>query len=343
MKRNSFLAASLFLSLVQFSCSNSSSSQGPAVEKRIIPQISIEESAYSYFRDTLGVSEAKAVFRNDLSGNLVYVLFKDDSVHSVEFISTLDVYHPAISPNGKWVAFGTNAEPIGLSSHVYIQALDSDDDSRMMIAENSAIPRWRVLPSGDTVLIYVSSTGVNRKDDFWNSQYTKMVPFKRGKLGTAKKIFTGNYHGGVSEDLRLAVTGSHFLRVHSELEGKSKDTIWYDSSQVCNVSLSTDGSMRTLFLDLAAKRGIEFSNEVYNGHHRILVVDSLGNLIESIPSPEPYSFDHPEWVYGSDFLLTAMRTSDVHEKVLLVDVRDSSAHPLVSGSDLWHPDVWLRK
>lgn len=185
-----------------------------------------------------------------------------------------------ISPNGKWVAFCTKAEAIGLSSHVYVQALDSDDDSRMMIAENSAIPRWRVLPSGDTVLIYVSCSGLNRNDDFWYSQYTKMVPFMRGKLGTAKKLFTGNYHGGVSENLRFAVTGAPFLRVRSELEGKFKDAIWYDSSQVCNASLSTDGSMQT---------------------------------------------------------------SDVHEKVLLVDVRDSSVHPLVSGSDLWHPDVWLRK
>lgn len=234
-----------FLILFFVACSESSSSaggdsssaQGTAVEKRIIPQISIEENARSYFRDTLGVSEAKVVFRNDLSGNLVYVLFDSDSVHAVEFLSALEVFHPAISPNGKWVAFCTNVEAAGLSSHVYIQALDSEDDSRMMIAENSAIPRWRVLPSGDTVLIYVSSTGLNRKDDFWNSQYTKMVPFMRGKLGTAKKIFTGNYHGGVSEDLRLAVTGAPFLRVRSELEGESKDTIWYDSSQVCNASL----------------------------------------------------------------------------------------------------------
>ena len=222
-----------------------------------------------------------------------------------------------------------------------MQELGPESSIRVSLGGPAAIPRWRII-NGDTVLIYVTSAGVNRKDDFWKEQSTYMVSFKDGAFGMPQKILEGNYHGGISDDMRLAVTGAHFLRVHTKIQGEERDTIWYDSLQICNVSLSTDGSLRTIFLDLGAERGRIFSGEDYLAHHRILIADSVGNLIGSIPSPEPYSFDQPEWVFGSDFLLTAMKTSDVHETLLLVDIRDSSVHSLVSGSDLWHPDVWLQ-
>lgn len=305
--------------------------------------VMIEENAAAYLFDTLEVSEARVVFRNDSSGNLVYAHFTRDSVEAFEFVSGIDVYHPTISPDGKWVAFGTRPEAVSRNSNVYVQTLDADCGFLMMLDGAAAIPRFRVI-DGDTVLIYVSNAGVNREDDFWKAQSTWMVAFRNETFGTPQKIFTGNYHGGVSPDLKFAVTGAGFLRGHSERADEIKDTIWYDSAQVCNVSLSTDGSQRTLFLDLGAERGREFSGELYDAHHRILIADSLGNLIQSIPPiSEQYSYDHPEWVYGSDFLVTAMQTTDVHQKVLLVDIRDSSVHALVSGSDLWHPDVWLGK
>ncbi|WP_143394394.1 hypothetical protein [Fibrobacter intestinalis] len=303
--------------------------------------VTIDANASSYLFDTLKVSEARLVFRNDSTGNLTYIRFSRDSAQAVEFVSELNVYHPTISPDGKWVAFGTSPEPVGTYSEVYVQELGPESSIRVSLGGPAAIPRWRII-NGDTVLIYVTSAGVNRKDDFWKEQSTYMVSFKDGAFGMPQKILEGNYHGGISDDMRLAVTGAHFLRVHTKIQGEERDTIWYDSLQICNVSLSTDGSLRTIFLDLGAERGRIFSGEDYLAHHRILIADSVGNLIGSIPSPEPYSFDQPEWVFGSDFLLTAMKTSDVHETLLLVDIRDSSVHSLVSGSDLWHPDVWLQ-
>lgn len=179
--------------------------------------VTIESGALAYLIDTLGMREAKIVFRNDTSANLVYVRITKDSVQSFEFSSDLDVYHPTISPDGKWVAFGTSPEPIGSYSEVYIQELSPYATGRILVVAPGAIPRFRVLPSGDTVLIYVSSGRVNREDSKWNSGWTKMVKFSNGRIGMPEKILTENYHGGVSDDLRLAVTGSHFLRVHSEL------------------------------------------------------------------------------------------------------------------------------
>lgn len=324
------------------SCSESSSPL--RIEAEILkPNVLVEANAKAYLFDTLGAETVKIVFRNDETGNLVYAKLTKDSTILQEFDSGIDVYHPAISPDGKWVAFGTSPEPVGERlSQVYLQRLD-DFGLRISVEGAAAIPRFRVLPSGDTALVYVSTSGINANVSEWKKQSTSTALFQNGSLSAPQKIFSGAYNGGISEDLRLAVTGSHYLRVHSNLSAIEKDTVWYDSAQVCNVSLSTDGSLRTLFLDMASKHGQEFSKADYLPHHRILIADSLGNLIGSLPSPEPYSFDHPEWVYGSDHLVSVMVTSDVHEKVSLLDIRDSSVHPILSGGDLWHPDIWIEK
>ncbi len=330
------------VSVLMISCSESSSPL--RIEAEIIKSnVLVEANAKAYLFDTLGAETVKIVFRNDETGNLVYAKLTKDSTILQEYDSDIDVYHPAISPDGKWVAFGTSPESVGRQPfQVYLQRLD-DSARRIFVEGEAAIPRFRVLPSGDTVLFYVSTSGINDNVSKWKKQSTSTALFQNGSLSAPQKIFPGAYHGGVSEDLRLAVTGSHYLRVHSNLSAIEKDTVWYDSAQVCNVSLSTDGSQRTLFLDMASKRGQEFSKADYLPHHRILIADSLGNLIGSLPSPEPYSFDHPEWVYGSDHLVSVMVTSDVHEKVSLLDVRDSSVHPILSGGDLWHPDIWIEK
>ena len=324
------------------SCSESSSPL--RIEAEILkPNVLVEANAKAYLFDTLGAETVKIVFRNDETGNLVYAKLTNDSTILWEYDSDIDVYHPAISPDGKWVAFGTSPEPVGERlSQVYLQRLD-DFGLRISVEGAAAIPRFRVLPSGDTALVYVSTSGINTNVSEWKKQSTSTALFQNGSLSAPQKIFSGAYNGGISEDLRLAVTGSHYLRVHSNLSAIEKDTVWYDSAQVCNVSLSTDGSLRTLFLDMASKHGQEFSKADYLPHHRILIADSLGNLIGSLPSPEPYSFDNPEWVYGSDHLVSVMVTSDVHEKVSLLDIRDSSVHPILSGGDLWHPDIWIEK
>ncbi len=309
----------------------------------LVPNIALEPGARAYLFDTLEAKTVKIVFRNDETENLVYAKLTKDSTILQEYDSDIDVYHPAISPDGQWVAFGTSPEPVGgRLFRVYLQSLD-DSSLRIPVEGDAAIPRFRVLPSGDTVLIYVSTSYINDDNQEWESQSTFKAFFRNGTLASPQKIFTGAYNGGVAEDLRLAVTGAHYLRVHSALSDIEKDTVWYDGEQVCNVSLSTDGTLRKLFLDMASKRGLEFSKADYLPHHRILVADSLGNLIGSLPSPDPYSFDHPEWVYGSSHLVSVMLTSDVHEKVSLLDVRDSSVHPILSGGDLWHPDIWIEK
>ena len=63
--------------------------------------------------------KAKLAFRNDVTGNLVYVNFAKGS-KIVEIEDEIDVYHPDISPDGNRVAFCTSMEGSSKESSVYV-------------------------------------------------------------------------------------------------------------------------------------------------------------------------------------------------------------------------------
>ncbi len=136
-----------------------------------------------------------------------------------------------------------------------------------------AIPRWRVLENGDTVIIYVTDADNNKEESAFKSASTWQVKFSNGKFGALQKLFDGAFHGGIREDNSLAVTGARILRARVAQQGSTvtqnaRDTVWYkyggDAEQACNVSLAKDGSKRTLFLDFGGKTGKNFVKKIWN-------------------------------------------------------------------------------
>lgn len=296
-------------------------------------------SSVASVRKKTGTFKTKIAFRHDISGSLAFIDYSSGDVTPLAIIDTIDTYHPDISPDGKRVAFCTKPEGVNGQSKVYVRDLNIMGSNLVELdVENAAIPRWKVLNSKDTVIIYVSGAGNNKYEPSFMSKSTWMVPFSDGKFGKPQKLFDGAYHGGVGDNLEFAVTGSTLLRARTS---KAKDTIWYNSEQACNVSLSEDGSKRTLFLDFGGKTGQKFVGKDYGVHEQILIADSTGKLIQSIPAPEGYTFDHTEWV--SENLIAAMLTDQngSHTKIALVDITDSSILELVKGDELWHPDIWV--
>ena len=147
--------------------------------------------------------------------------------------------------------------------------------------------------------------------------------------GEPQKLFDGAYHGGISDDGRLAVTGARLLRARIAKAGANtytdaRDTVWYNGEQACNASLSKDGSKRTAFLDFASATGREFVGESYAVHERLLVMDSTGALVASVAAPSGYSFDHAEWVQGRSDLAVATITNaqGAHSKIVLVKMEN---------------------
>ncbi|MCF0222297.1 MAG: TIGR02171 family protein [Fibrobacter sp.] len=307
----------------------------------------------------MGTANAKLVFRDNLSGNLQYVDFFDAKPRIVEINDTLDSYHPEISPDGKWVAFCTGMEGLESKSSVYIRRLDSQGTGLQRLeVDNASIPRFRITAEGDTVVVFVTSAKNNSEENDFKQQSTWQVPFSKGRFGTPEKLFDGSYHGGISRDNRLAVSGSRVLRARIADKGKSildksaLDTVWYNGEQACNASLSKDASKRTLFLDFGGKTGKDFVGKNYKVHERILVVDSVGELIHSVSAPERFTFDHTEWVSEKssiavekqDYAVASLTDNNgSHKKIALVNLSDGNVTNLIEGEDLGYPCLWVDK
>lgn len=287
-----------------------------------------------------GTKKVKLVFRNDITGNLAFVYYRDGE-NVVEIADTIDSYHPDISPDGKYVAFCTKSEGVSGKSSLYVRKIDASGSGLVKLdVENAAIPRFQVLPNGDTVIVYVTDAGVNNDFAKWKSYSTWQVPFSSGQFGTPQKLYDGSYNGGVSPNGNIAVSGARLLRANT----KGKDEVWYNGEQACNVSLSTDGTSSTLFLDFGGKTGQKFVGEKYRTHQRILVADSNGTLVNSIASPSGYTFDHSEWVQKASLsVATLTNFNGVHEKIVLVDIENGSITDLIKSDELWHPSLWIEK
>ena len=294
----------------------------------------------------------KLAFRNDISGNLAYVDYSNGNASVKEIQDTLNVFHPEISPDGRWVAFCTVPEGISKKSALYVRRLNAKGDALVKLdAESAAIPRWYIA-DGDTVIVYVDDPGNNEDIASFKKASTWQVPFANGKFGKPQKLFDGAYHGGISSDNTLAVSGSTRLRAKISGDGSSitssdaSDEIWLDSNQACNVSLSRGSSKQTMFLDFASKPGKDFVGEKYAAHQYLLLADSTGKLARMIPAPSHLTFDFSEWAVGDTsyhgIAVTALTNTDgAHTKIALVDTKDSSIIDLVEGEELWHPSLWF--
>ena len=109
-----------------------------------------------------------------------------------EITEGIDAYHPDISPNGKWIAYCTGLEGVSGKSTLYVQSIDRDSTLRVKLkVESAAIPRWRILENGDTVIVYVTDAGNNKEQATFKSASTWQVSFSNGKFGTPQKLFDG--------------------------------------------------------------------------------------------------------------------------------------------------------
>ncbi len=320
---------------------------------RAVPQLS-----GSTIRSKMGTIQTKLAFRNDVSGNIMFIDYAITANTIFEIRDTLNCYHPDISPDGAFVAFSTGMEGPDMESSVYVRVLNIAGDSLVKLdVKNASVPRWRV-DGFDTSIIYVTDAGNNKDGSSFHTKSTWQVPYKNFKFGEPKKLFDGAYHGGLSYDKRLAVTGNRLLRSRmadsasnqTVMDESAMDSVWYGGEQACNVSLAQDSTKRILFLDFGGKTGQEFVGSPYQVHERLLITDSLGNLIQTVAAPDGYAFDHSEWATGGvtplqffkrDFAVATLTNNNgSHEKIVLVDLRDSSITNLVEGTELWHPCLW---
>ena len=220
---------------------------------KIVPVASLNK-----LQSYISSKNIKLAFRDDLSGNLAYIDYMGSSLSVFEIDDSLDVYHPEISPDGKKVAFCTGIEGVSGESQLYVRDLNAEGANLVKLdVKNAAIPRWRVLDNGDTVIV---------------------------------------------------------------------------------------SSKRTLFLDFGGTTGRAFVGDNYGTHARLLVVDSSGNLVQTVAAPNGYTFDHTEWTSSGNLAVaTLTNINGAHEKVVLINLSDGRVVDLVEGDELWHPALWVQR
>lgn len=311
--------------------------------KNIVASRTIPLATATIMKNIVKTYNAKLIFRNDVSQKLAYIKYNEDIPAIIEINDTINAYHPDISPDGRYVAFCTGIEGNTGKSKVYVRDLNvTEIKHEELNVESAAIPRWRVLENGDTVITYVTDAGNNKESSTFATTSTWQVKFEGGKFGTPQKLFDGAYHGGITKDNKLAVTGARLLRAHIN----NRDTIWYNGEQACNASLAMDGTKRTAFLDFAGKTGMGFTGTSYTAHEYIFIADSTGKLIQSIKSPAGYTFDHIEWATNansSNIVATLADLNGAHTKIVLVNPMTGTITDLAQSDELWHPDLWIKE
>ena len=325
---------------------------GKASDTRIIPMASA-----SVIKNNLGTYRTKLAFRNDVTGNIAYIDYVNGTLSVTEISDTIPSFHPDISPDGRLVVFCTGMEGVSGKSEAYIRplSLSKVKPLKVSVKGNVSIPRWRLLENGDTAIVYVTDARDNKDESSFKSASTWQVTYTQGRFGKPQKLFDGAYHGGISDDNKLAVTGARLLRARMANPGgtlaNGRDTVWYNGEQACNVSLANDGTKRVAFLDFGGKTGAEFVGKSYGTHERLLIADSSGKLIKAIASPEGFSFDHVEWALnyvspdpnGGFIVATLTNVIGAHSKIVLVNVGDGTILDLAEGDELWHPSIWRQK
>lgn len=310
--------------------------------------------------DLVGGRAAKLVFVNASpeQGHVAYVDYSQSPPKVEEFTDVHNAFHPSISPDGKWVAFGTRQEGAVAGSDIYIHALDGPKSPSRKVA-SGFIPRWWVGPESgeagarrDTFLVFTSSATDNTSP-LWKSSQTLTQKMQGGIPSGPPGILSGigGFHDGVSSDGRYLATGYRFLKMHDIRTGETRVNFISpengkeegDTSQVCNVSISPDTTGRTLFLDFGYEKTNRLTGSGYGVHQLAFMADPEGKVSRWYRAPdEDGAWADLEWSNQVDYAVSGASDPSLRRRhIYLLNLKDSVHTRIASGTQLLQPGLWL--
>ncbi|MBK9577186.1 MAG: TIGR02171 family protein [Fibrobacterota bacterium] len=312
------------------------------------PSVTIQASNLSH---ALGSRNAKLVFLNRASGKgiLSWINF-DESTPVARSIPDPDpVFHPEISPDGKWVVWCTVMEGSNsTSSKLKARRLMAKETTTFDLGIG-AIPRWWV-DGADTFLIW-TNTAIDNTNAAWKKDRTYMRRWSSTgtTIGAVQEWNAGGFHDGRSgpfiyagyRRLKQLDTRSNSVRTlfAAPANGKSQG----DTSQVCNVSSAPDGSGRVMFLDFGSSAKSTVVGRPYGIHEIAFLADSSGNIERTIPAPEgKFQWDHLEWSNDPRWATAVpLEPNGAYKEIHLLDLASGKSSLIASSDELWMPKLWV--
>jgi hypothetical protein len=306
----------------------------------------------------LNAITAKLVFV-DVTGDrrtLCAVNFSENFLCARHFTDDGNVFTPALSPNGRYVAYCSRNEGLTGPAKISVRSVDSTSSPRQTIPADSAyVPRWWVDPvTMDTFIIFTNAS-VSNADAAWRSTKTYGQKMHGAAPdGVPSEIITdGSYHDGLSRSGQFAVTGSTRLFARDLITGgerqiflppqNGKDSL--GSTQVCNVSISPDtgAGVRCMFLDFGYSRQSSVTGCSYGIHQYIFIATLLDSITKCIPAPTgEKSWDNPQWSNRPEFAVACGRGStDQAHALYCIDLGNNRCERIVEGVELQQPSLWV--
>ena len=299
---------------------------------------------------------AKIAFVNVVSDSkrfLDYVDFSESDPQVRQFEDSEAVFYPAISPDGRWVAYCNRIVGFGGKSSLFLRSLDPKHPALVELpAESGFGPHWWINPgTRDTCLVYSNSGMVNEFEAAWKATKTYVQVIRNGAAAGPATVLvdSGGYHDGISTDGRFLATGYTRLRLLDRRENSARILFTGpldgkpagDTSQVCNLSMAPDSSGNTLFLDFGSNEVSKLTGTAYDTHEYAFISSPSGQILKWIRSPESELWEDLKWSNHPDFAVSGTTRGNSRPFVYLLDLKDSSYQQVLKGSDLEQANLWV--
>jgi uncharacterized protein (TIGR02171 family) len=273
-----------------------------------------------------------------------------------EFPDAGPIYCPAISPDGRYVAYATRNEGASGTSTIFVRPLDSFKiPARAIPGDSCFVPRWWVdKNANDTFIVYVNSAEDNTSST-WASTLTYRQKMSRGMaVGDREVVITGGgFHDGISSEGRYVVTGYRNLLMRdiqngttrqlfvSPLNGKDAD----GSDQVCNVSICPDPryESRCLLLDFGYPRASSIVGSSYGIHEYVFMTD-FDQVVHAWYKKPPGTQAWADVEWSNKYPFAIAGATDATESVpdiYIINLTENVPYRVLHGTDLRQPALWV--
>lgn len=319
--------------------------RNPSGEQVEAPPVSILRKDLS---SVVGAATARLVFlnRSGGKGTLSWIDFGEGNPVVRSLPHRDPAFHPAISPDGRWVAWSTALEGSTGPSRILARRLAARDTTVLELGDG-AIPRWWI-DGPDTFLVRTGALDNTAPE--WPNLSTTARRWSGGTLVGPELVWAkGGYHDGRSGpflfggyrrlermDIRSGARSTLFVQPRN---GKTNE----DTSQVCNASASPDASGRVLFLDFGFPGTSTVVGRPYGIHEVAFVADSTGSVVKTLPAPvSERQWEHLEWSNRPRWAVSgAISPSGAYANLYLLDLDSGRSTRIASGRELWHPALWV--